>query len=58
MSTHWNQQLIRYALSKVIKSLEQSTWKQISIAKEHRVQNKWTEYKLFELKYANTNIMR
>ena len=28
------------------------------IAKDHRVQNKWTDYKILELKYANRNIIR
>ena len=52
MSTQWNWQLIRYVL-KVIKCLEQ-TFENKSIAKDYQISNKWTDYKIFELKYGNT----
>ena len=52
MSTQWNWQLIRYVL-KVIKCLKQ-TFKNKSIAKDYQISNKWTDYKIFELKYGNT----
>ena len=55
MSTQWNQQLSRHVFSKVIECLEQNFRKK-SIAKDLRVQNKWTEYKMFWFKYANENI--
>ena len=54
MSTKWNQQLTSYVFSKVIERLGKKHLNK-SIAKDHRVQNKWTEYKIFELKYANRN---
>ena len=28
-----------------------------SIAKEHRIPNKWTEYKIFKLKYGKTKLL-
>ena len=28
------------------------------IEKDHRLHNKWTEYKIFALKYANINITK
>ena len=34
------------------------TFEKKSIGKDHRVQSKCTGYKIFELKYANTNITR
>ena len=52
MATQWNQQLKRY-VSKVIECLEQ-TFANKSIAKEHQIPNKWTDCKIFELKYGNT----
>ena len=53
MSTQWNQQLSRY-VSKVIKCLEQNIRKQIDNKKDYQIQSKWTDYKIFELKYGNT----
>ena len=57
MSTQWNQELSRYVCSKVLECLEQNIWKQID-AKDHSVQNKLTEYKMFVFKYANRDITR
>ena len=59
MSAQWNQhrQLSIYVFSKVIESLEQNIRKQID-CRRSLVQNKWVEYKKFELKYASTNITR
>ena len=28
-----------------------------SIEKDHRIPNKWTEWKIFELKYGNTKLL-
>ena len=28
-----------------------------SIAKDHWISNKWTEYKIFEFKYGNTKLL-
>ena len=28
-----------------------------SIAKDHQIPNKWTDYKIFELKYGNTKLL-
>ena len=56
MSTQWNQQLSRYVFSKVIECLEQNTKKQIDL-KDHWILNKWTEYKIFELKYGKTKLL-
>ena len=53
MSTQWNRQLSRY-VSKVIECLEQNIRKQIDHKKDYQIQNKWTDYKIFELKYGNT----
>ena len=55
MATQWNQQLKRY-VSKVIECLEQ-TFANKSIAKEHQIPNKWTDCKIFELKYGNTELL-
>ena len=33
--------------------MQYKTFENKSIAKYHRVQNKWTECKIFELEYAN-----
>ena len=55
MSTQWNQQLSRY-MSKVIECLEQNI-RNKSIAKDHQIPNKWTDYKIFELKYGNTKLL-
>ena len=46
-----------YVFPKVIECLEQNIRKK-SVAKDHQVQVKWTEYKIFELKseLANVNI--
>ena len=46
-----------YLFSKVIKCLEQ-TFENKSIAKDHGVQSKLTEYKIFVLKHANRDITR
>ena len=56
MSTQWNQKLSRCAFSNVIECLEQNTRKQIDY-KRHPILNKWTEYKIFKLKYANTRLL-
>ena len=56
MSTQWNQQLRKCMFWKVIEWLEQNIRKQIE--KNHSVQNKWTEYKIFNLKYENKNITK
>ena len=55
MSTQWNQQLISYVFSKVIECLEQTIRKQID-SKDHWLPNKWTEYKIFKLKYGNIKV--
>ena len=55
MSTQWNRQLSRY-VSKVIECLEQNIRKKL-IAKDHQIPNKWTDYKIFELKYGNTKLL-
>ena len=55
MSTQWHQQLSRY-MSKVIECLEQNIRKQ-SIAKDYQIPNKWTDYKILELKYGNTKLL-
>ena len=31
--------------------------KKKSIAKDHQIPNKWTEYKIFELKYGKTKLL-
>ena len=51
MSTQWNRQLNRY-VSKVIECLEQNIRN-----KDHQITNKWTDYKIFELKYGNTKLL-
>ena len=51
MSTQWNRQLNRY-VSKVIECLEQNIRN-----KDHQITNKWTDYKIFELKYENTKLL-
>ena len=55
MSAQWNQQPIDLMLSKLIKFLEQ-TFENKSITRDHRIQNKWTEYKIFELKSGNRKL--
>ena len=55
MSTQWNQQLSRW-VSKVIECLEQNIRKQIN-KKYYQMQSKWTDYKIFELKYGNTKLL-
>ena len=55
MSTQWNQQLTRLIFSKVIEYLEQN--KNKSMAKDHQVPNKWTKYKISELKCGNTKLL-
>ena len=55
MSTQWNKQLNRYVFSKVIECLEQNIQNKL-IAKDHWIPSKWTEYKIFELKYGNTKL--
>ena len=44
MSIQWNQQLVRYVISKVIKFLEQIV-RNKPITKDHRTRNNWTECK-------------
>ena len=56
MSTQWNQQLSEYMFSKVIKCLEK-TFESKSIAKDHQILKKWTEYTIFHLKYGNTKLL-
>ena len=56
MSTQWNQQLSRY-VSKAIGFLEQNIRKQIDNKKDYQIQSKWTDYKIFELKYGNTKLL-
>ena len=51
MSTQWNRQISRY-VSKVIECLYQNIRKQIDNKKDYHIKNKWTDYKVFELKYA------
>ena len=53
----WNQQDRKYVFSKVIECLEQNIENKL-ITKDHGGQNKWTEYKIFILKYAHRNITR
>ena len=57
MSTQWNRQLSRY-VSNVIECLHQNIRKQIDNQKDYHIQNKWTDYKIFELKYGNTKAVR
>ena len=52
MSTQWNRQLI-----KVIECLEQNIRKQIDNKTDYQKQSKWTDYKIFELKYGNTKLL-
>ena len=56
MSTQWNRQLSWY-VSKVIECLEQNIRKQIDNKKDYQIQSKWTDYKIFELKYGNTKLL-
>ena len=56
MSTQWNRQLSRY-VSKVIECLEQNIRKQIDNKIDYQIQSKWTDYKIFELKYGNTKLL-
>ena len=56
MSTQWNRQLSSY-VSKVIECLHQNIWKQIDNKKNYHIQNKWTDYKIFLLKYGNTKLL-
>ena len=56
MSTQWNQQLSRY-VSKLMEYLHQNIWKQIDNKKDFHIQNKWKDYKTFELKYGNTKVL-
>ena len=56
MSTQWSPQLNTY-VSKVIEFLEPNIWKKKSIAKDHQTPSKWTDYKIFELKYGNTKLL-
>ena len=56
MSTQWNQRLSRY-VAKVIECLEQNIRKQIDNKIDYQIQSKWTDYKIFELKYGNTKLL-
>ena len=56
MSTQWNPQLSRY-VSKVIERLEQNIQKQIDNKKDYQIQNKWIDFKIFELKYGITKLL-
>ena len=46
--------------SKVVEKIKHSndfkTFKNKSVTKNHWMQNKWLEYKIFELKYGNTKL--
>ena len=55
MPTQWNRQFSRY-VSKVIECLEQNIPTKL-IAKDHQIPNKWTDYKIFELKYGTTKLL-
>ena len=35
----------------------EQTFENKSITKEHRIQNKWTDYKIFELKFGNNKLL-
>ena len=35
----------------------EQTFENKSITKEHRIQNKWTDYKIFELKFENNKLL-
>ena len=56
MSTQWNRQLSRY-VSKLIEYLEQNIRKQVDNKEDYQIQSKWRDYKIFELKYGNTNLL-
>ena len=56
MSTQWNRQLSR-CVSKIIECLHQNIWKQIDNKIDYHIQNKWTWYKIFELKYGNAKLL-
>ena len=49
--------LVGTCFTKLIECLEQNISKKKSIAKYHQTRNKWTEYKIFELKYGNTKLL-
>ena len=53
ISTQWNQQPNRYVFSKQ-STVWNKTFENKSIGKDHLILNKWTEYKIFELRYWNT----
>ena len=55
LSTQWNQQLIRYVFSRVIECLEQKFQNKL-IAKDHRIPDKWSEYRIFILKCRNIKL--
>ena len=42
-------------LSKII-NVWNITFENKSITEDHRIQNKWTEYKIFDLKYENRKL--
>ena len=42
-------------LSKII-NVWNITFENKSITEDHRIQNKWTEYKIFDLKYGNRKL--
>ena len=52
----WNQQLSRYVFSKV-SNVWNKTFENKSIAKDHRIPNKWTDYKIFELKHGHIKLL-
>ena len=54
MSTQWNHNVVGTCFQKQL-IVWNKTFESKSITKDHRVQNKWTEYKIFEMKYANRN---
>ena len=58
MLTQWHQQPVRYTCFQKESNVWNKIFKKELIAKDHRIQNKWIKYKIFELKYANRNIIR
>ena len=55
LSTQWNQQLSRYVFSKK-SNVWNKTFENKLIAKDHRIPSKWSEYKIFKLKWGNIKL--
>ena len=55
MLIQWNQQLSRYVQNK--SNVWNKTFENKSIAKDYQIPNKWTNYKISELKYGNTKLL-